>query len=164
MANSFQADVASGTITTASGTDSRGARGRTDGPVAGRKARPWARRSWSWGGAIGQEPVGGAPGGRAGPGDVASATTGDGARVEAHRSRRPDGRTTLEVPRDLDEVLPGLVEREGSVIIDCVTFWITNLMLGLGGLAALSAREDAAILAVVGRVAVSARGEGGSSG
>jgi adenosylcobinamide kinase/adenosylcobinamide-phosphate guanylyltransferase len=42
------------------------------------------------------------------------------------------------------------------VLIDCVTLWLSNLMLGLGGGPAL---EDAAILAMVGRASEAARGE-----
>jgi adenosylcobinamide kinase/adenosylcobinamide-phosphate guanylyltransferase len=41
------------------------------------------------------------------------------------------------------------------VLIDCVTLWLTNLMLGLGD---GSAVEDASILAALDRAAESARG------
>ena len=75
------------------------------------------------------------------------------ARIEALRARRPESRTTLEVPRDLDEVLPRRVEWEGGVVIDAVALAITNLMLALVGLAAFVARDDARIRAVTGRAA-----------
>jgi adenosylcobinamide kinase/adenosylcobinamide-phosphate guanylyltransferase len=75
-------------------------------------------------------------------------------RVEKHRSDRPAGWTTREVPRDLAEVLPSLIDREGSVVIDCVTLWLTNLMLGLGGGPAL---EDDAILATLDRASACVR-------
>jgi adenosylcobinamide kinase/adenosylcobinamide-phosphate guanylyltransferase len=55
------------------------------------------------------------------------------ARVGRHRAVRPTGWATREVPRDLADVLPSLTALEGSVLIDCVTLWVTNLMLGLGG-------------------------------
>jgi adenosylcobinamide kinase/adenosylcobinamide-phosphate guanylyltransferase len=55
------------------------------------------------------------------------------ARIERHRAGRPGEWATREVPRDLEGVLPDLAAREGSVVIDCVTLWISNLMLGLGG-------------------------------
>jgi adenosylcobinamide kinase/adenosylcobinamide-phosphate guanylyltransferase len=77
------------------------------------------------------------------------------ARVARHCADRPVGWRTLEVPRDLEAILPGLVANGGSVLIDCVTLWLSNLMLGLGGGPAL---EDASILAAVGRASEAARG------
>lgn len=77
------------------------------------------------------------------------------ARVDRHRGARPAGWTTREVPRDLIDVLPSLTEREGSVLIDCVTLWVSNLMLGLGGGPALG---DDAVLGAVELATVAARG------
>jgi adenosylcobinamide kinase/adenosylcobinamide-phosphate guanylyltransferase len=78
------------------------------------------------------------------------------ARVARHRAERPAGWTTREVPRDLEAILPGLAGLGGAVLIDCVTLWLSNLMLGLGGGPAL---EDAAVLAAVSRAAtVAAQG------
>lgn len=54
-------------------------------------------------------------------------------RIARHRARRPATWTTREIPRDLDARLPELTKQSGSVLIDCATLWITNLMLGLGG-------------------------------
>jgi adenosylcobinamide kinase/adenosylcobinamide-phosphate guanylyltransferase len=93
---------------------------------------------------------------------VATATVEPGdpemaARIDRHRAGRPEGWSTREVPRDLEDVLPGLVARGGAVVIDCVTLWISNLMLGLGGGPAL---EDAAILDAVARAARAAHGAG----
>lgn len=76
------------------------------------------------------------------------------ARIARHRSERPESWTTLEVPRDLEGTLPALVQREGAVVIDCVTLWVTNLVLGLGGAALL----DAAVLDAVERTAAAVRG------
>src|SRR5690349_17714270 len=53
-------------------------------------------------------------------------------RVARHRAGRPTGWTTQEVPRNLGIALGALSAREGSVVIDCVTLWISNMMLGLG--------------------------------
>jgi adenosylcobinamide kinase/adenosylcobinamide-phosphate guanylyltransferase len=69
---------------------------------------------------------------------VATATVAEddpemAARIARHQADRPESWTTLEVPRDLESVLTRLAEAEGSVVIDCVTLWISNLMLGLGG-------------------------------
>jgi adenosylcobinamide kinase/adenosylcobinamide-phosphate guanylyltransferase len=77
------------------------------------------------------------------------------ARVARHQAERPAGWTTCEVARDLEAVLPGLVVAAGSVVIDCVTLWLSNLLLGLGGGPAL---EEPAILAAVGRASAAARG------
>ena len=92
---------------------------------------------------------------------VATATVDPGdpemvGRIERHRAERPEGWRLVEVPRDLDGALPALLADEGSVVIDCVTLWVTNLMLGLGGGAAV---EDAAILDSLGRATAAARGK-----
>jgi adenosylcobinamide kinase/adenosylcobinamide-phosphate guanylyltransferase len=76
-------------------------------------------------------------------------------RIDRHRANRPEGWTTLEVPRDLEGTLPALAGCGGSVVIDCVTLWLTNLMLGLGGGPAL---DDESILARVGRAVEASRG------
>jgi adenosylcobinamide kinase/adenosylcobinamide-phosphate guanylyltransferase len=76
-------------------------------------------------------------------------------RVARHRAERPPDWTTLEVPRDLETTLPGLVANGGSVLIDCVTLWLSNLLVGLGGGPAL---EEEAILGALGRAAEAARG------
>ena len=49
------------------------------------------------------------------------------ARIEAHRARRGADWTTVEVPRDL----AGLLEKRGSapVLVDCLTLWLSNLMM-----------------------------------
>jgi adenosylcobinamide kinase/adenosylcobinamide-phosphate guanylyltransferase len=75
-------------------------------------------------------------------------------RIEKHRAARPAAWATREVPRDLIQALPSLIDREGSVVIDCVTLWLTNLMLGIGGGPALG---DDAILETVDRAAARAR-------
>jgi adenosylcobinamide kinase/adenosylcobinamide-phosphate guanylyltransferase len=51
--------------------------------------------------------------------------------------------------------LPVLSRSGGSVVIDCVTLWLTNLMLGLGGGPEL---DDRAILQVLESTAWSSRG------
>lgn len=54
-------------------------------------------------------------------------------RIGRHRADRPQSWTTLEVPRGLEEALAALSAREGAVVIDCLTLWISNLLLGVGG-------------------------------
>jgi adenosylcobinamide kinase/adenosylcobinamide-phosphate guanylyltransferase len=78
------------------------------------------------------------------------------ARIARHRAGRPGGWETREVPRDLEEVLAGRATPVGTVLIDCVTLWLTNLMLGLGGGPELDDRE---ILEVVERASGVARGD-----
>lgn len=92
---------------------------------------------------------------------VATATRDPGelemaARIDRHRADRPPDWTTHEVPRDLEGRLPALTAGLGSVIVDCLTLWISNLMLGLGGGPAL---DDGAIFEAVGRLARLERGE-----
>jgi adenosylcobinamide kinase/adenosylcobinamide-phosphate guanylyltransferase len=76
------------------------------------------------------------------------------ARIDRHRASRPQHWTTMELPRGLESTLPALVARDGSVVIDCVTLWVTNMMLGLGG----PALDDGSILAAVEQAARAARG------
>ena len=52
-------------------------------------------------------------------------------RIARHRADRPEGWTTVEEPLDLVSSIAGV--DEGTVIVDCLTLWTTNLMLaGLG--------------------------------
>jgi adenosylcobinamide kinase / adenosylcobinamide-phosphate guanylyltransferase len=49
------------------------------------------------------------------------------ARIEAHRSRRGAGWTTVEAPRALAATLaaPGTA----PILVDCLTLWLSNLMM-----------------------------------
>jgi adenosylcobinamide kinase/adenosylcobinamide-phosphate guanylyltransferase len=63
---------------------------------------------------------------------IATAQAGDDemrARIEAHRRERGDGWTTIEAPLDL---AIAVAEAPGSapLLIDCLTLWLSNLMLG----------------------------------
>jgi adenosyl cobinamide kinase/adenosyl cobinamide phosphate guanylyltransferase len=68
------------------------------------------------------------------------------ARIAEHRERRPQGWRTIEAPLDLAQALREA--GDSPVLIDCLTLWLTNLMLGehdiegavAGLLVALSAR------------------------
>ena len=46
-------------------------------------------------------------------------------RIAAHRAARPPGWITVEAPIDLAPVLA----QPGVVLVDCLTLWLTNLML-----------------------------------
>jgi len=56
------------------------------------------------------------------------------ARIAQHRAERMPGWTTVEAPVDL----PGALDRAGGapVLVDCLTLWLTNLMLGDHGVPA----------------------------
>jgi adenosylcobinamide kinase/adenosylcobinamide-phosphate guanylyltransferase len=50
-------------------------------------------------------------------------------RIAAHRARREEGWQTVEAPHELPEALaaaPG----DAAVLVDCLTLWLSNLMLG----------------------------------
>ena len=49
-------------------------------------------------------------------------------RIADHQARRATGWRVLEVPIALADVLDGEAAR--PVLIDCLTLWLTNLMLG----------------------------------
>lgn len=49
-------------------------------------------------------------------------------RVDEHRRHRPDGWTVVEAPIDLETPLRAASEGD-TVVLDCVTFWISNLMV-----------------------------------
>ena len=47
-------------------------------------------------------------------------------RIRRHRAGRPPAWTTLEEPVDLEGALTGV--QEASVLVDCLTLWVSNLM------------------------------------
>jgi adenosylcobinamide kinase/adenosylcobinamide-phosphate guanylyltransferase len=62
---------------------------------------------------------------------VATARVGDGemqVRIERHRKERHGEFDTVEVPVDLPDALGALGGYE-VVVVDCITHWITNLLL-----------------------------------
>jgi adenosyl cobinamide kinase/adenosyl cobinamide phosphate guanylyltransferase len=59
---------------------------------------------------------------------IATATAGDdemAARIEAHRAERPGTWTTVEEPIRL---LDALEAAEGTVVVDCLSLWVANLL------------------------------------
>jgi adenosylcobinamide kinase / adenosylcobinamide-phosphate guanylyltransferase len=61
---------------------------------------------------------------------LATAEPGDAemsARIAAHRARRGAAWATIETPRDLAGSLRS--SQAGPVLIDCLTLWLSNLML-----------------------------------
>ena len=63
---------------------------------------------------------------------VATAEAGDAemaARIEAHRASRPQDWTTLEAPVDVVGALAPVVDDYDTVLLDCLTLWVSNLLL-----------------------------------
>jgi adenosyl cobinamide kinase/adenosyl cobinamide phosphate guanylyltransferase len=55
-------------------------------------------------------------------------------RIAAHRAERPAHWDTLEEPKDIARALRARGDQYDSVIIDCLTLWVGNLMEGEQGL------------------------------
>ena len=63
---------------------------------------------------------------------VATAEAGDEdmqARIQAHRESRPAHWDTIEEPVDLVGALTPLLHRYDTVLLDCMTLWVSNLLL-----------------------------------
>lgn len=66
-------------------------------------------------------------------------------RIAHHRARRPAEFTTVEEPIVLGGALAELDGRAGVVVVDCLTLWVSNLIL--------AGRSDEAIIAEAGTLA-----------
>lgn len=62
------------------------------------------------------------------------------ARIEAHQRARPPSWDTLEEPIDFVAALTPLLHRYDTVLLDCLTMWVSNLLLS--GPETASARGD----------------------
>ena len=63
---------------------------------------------------------------------VATAEAGDdemAARIQAHRAERPADWDTLEEPIDLVTALAPRLPDYDTVLLDCLTLWVSNLLL-----------------------------------
>ena len=63
---------------------------------------------------------------------VATAEAGDEemrARIEAHRLARPGEWVTLEEPINLADALAPVLDRYDTILLDCLTLWVSNLLL-----------------------------------
>jgi adenosyl cobinamide kinase/adenosyl cobinamide phosphate guanylyltransferase len=77
---------------------------------------------------------------------VATAEAGDAemtARIAAHQARRGAGWTTLEAPRDL--AAPLAAAGSAPVVVDCLTLWLSNLMLAEADIDVEVARLETAL-------------------
>ena len=63
------------------------------------------------------------------------------ARIAEHRAHRAEGWRTLEAPLDLPAALAG----DRPVLVDCLTLWLTNLLLGKHDIAAATSALEAAL-------------------
>ena len=54
-------------------------------------------------------------------------------RIAAHRSQRPAEWDTLEEPLHLASVLPAALDGYDTCLLDCVTLWVSNLLLSKEG-------------------------------
>jgi adenosylcobinamide kinase/adenosylcobinamide-phosphate guanylyltransferase len=62
---------------------------------------------------------------------VATAEAGDAdmaARIARHQAERPRPWTTLEVPRELVPRLGEALRAADTVVVDCLTLWVANLL------------------------------------
>jgi adenosylcobinamide kinase/adenosylcobinamide-phosphate guanylyltransferase len=78
---------------------------------------------------------------------LATAQAGDAEmsrRIAAHRQRRPSSWFTIEEPWDIAEVVSR--HCEGSLLIECLSLWLTNRLVGL---ADRTAQNDAGVRAAV---------------
>lgn len=51
-------------------------------------------------------------------------------RIASHQHRRGQGWETIEAPVDLVQALEAHARADRPVLVDCLTLWVTNLMLG----------------------------------
>jgi len=73
-------------------------------------------------------------------------------RIAMHRAERGDGWTTHEEPLELAALLSRIDAEDGGILVDCLTLWITNLMMDRRDIAAESANLVAALKSLKARV------------
>jgi adenosylcobinamide kinase/adenosylcobinamide-phosphate guanylyltransferase len=66
-------------------------------------------------------------------------------RIALHRERRDKGWETHEAPLALAECIARLGVQPAPILVDCLTLWLTNLMLGEHDMAAAAAGLEAAL-------------------
>ena len=69
-------------------------------------------------------------------------------RIAEHRARRPAGWITMDAPRDLPEAIAAAPD--APLLVDCLTLWLSNLMLAEADLGAASESLIVALLARAG--------------
>ncbi|MBI4245765.1 MAG: bifunctional adenosylcobinamide kinase/adenosylcobinamide-phosphate guanylyltransferase [Candidatus Rokubacteria bacterium] len=84
---------------------------------------------------------------------VATAEAGDAdmaARIARHQAERSPRWLTVEEPRALVAALERLADRADAVLVDCLTLWVANRLLGGDSDAAIVEDADA-LTALIGR-------------
>jgi adenosylcobinamide kinase/adenosylcobinamide-phosphate guanylyltransferase len=85
---------------------------------------------------------------------LATGTVGDdaemAARIEAHRARRAASWRTVEEPRNIARALAAC--GNAPALVDCLTLWLTNLMLAEAAIEAEVERLERALQAAAGPV------------
>jgi adenosylcobinamide kinase/adenosylcobinamide-phosphate guanylyltransferase len=71
-------------------------------------------------------------------------------RIARHRAERGDGFDTIEEPRALPEALAAARDHD-VIVVDCLTIWIANLLVGGAPAEAVAARVAALVTALAGR-------------
>lgn len=92
---------------------------------------------------------------------VATAEAGDtemAARISAHRSRRGPQWRTIEAPTEVADAL--VRSRTLPVLVDCLTLWLSNLMLAQADIDAEVARLERALAAAAAPVVLVANDVG----
>jgi adenosylcobinamide kinase / adenosylcobinamide-phosphate guanylyltransferase len=82
---------------------------------------------------------------------VATAEAGDeemAARIKSHRERRGAQWRTIEAPRDLAKALSAC--GDAPVLVDCLTLWLSNLMLAEADIEEETARLEKTLVAANG--------------
>src|SRR5690349_2032491 len=74
------------------------------------------------------------------------------ARIGEHKDRRGPRWSTVEEPLDLAGVLAGLAAPDAVVLVDCLTLWVTNLMMEERDIAAETERLVAGLPSLAGPV------------
>ena len=67
------------------------------------------------------------------------------ARIRRHRARRGGAWPTIEVPLELPEAVAAQAGPDRAVLVDCLTLWLTNLLLADRDVAEHRARLCAAL-------------------
>jgi adenosylcobinamide kinase/adenosylcobinamide-phosphate guanylyltransferase len=66
-------------------------------------------------------------------------------RIALHRERRGEGWQTHEAPIELPECLAKLGVAAAPILVDCLTLWLTNIMLGERDVTAAARALEAAL-------------------
>ncbi|QGG46894.1 bifunctional adenosylcobinamide kinase/adenosylcobinamide-phosphate guanylyltransferase [Heliorestis convoluta] len=78
-------------------------------------------------------------------------------RVALHQQRRPEGWITVEEPTELEDALYRWNQADQVILIDCLTLWLTNLLLPIYDERSWSAEKEREILERGERLALQAR-------